>query len=87
MLEDPLMVAATAEVVAGDRPRFEIQSDIKMKERAREMLAKRYRSGLLSEDDILCCLFSLRSDGAFLIPSCFLACFIALTFFVKCLRQ
>ena len=31
MLEDPLMQTATAEIVVGDRPRFEVQRDIKAK--------------------------------------------------------
>lgn len=43
------MERATAEIVAGDRPRAEIQRDIKAKERAREALVRKYRSGNLSE--------------------------------------
>jgi hypothetical protein len=43
LLEEPLLAVATAEVVAGDRPRYEVQRDIKMKERARDTLAKKYR--------------------------------------------
>ena len=43
MLEEPLLSVATAEVVAGDRPRYEVQRDIKIKERARDALAKKYR--------------------------------------------
>ena len=33
MLEDPLMQTATAEILVGDRPRYEIQRDIKAKVR------------------------------------------------------
>jgi uncharacterized membrane protein YecN with MAPEG domain len=49
LLADPLMERATAEIVAGDRPRHEIQRDIKAKERARELLVRKYRSGTLPE--------------------------------------
>ena len=35
MLEDPLMHTATAEILVGDRPRFEIQRDIKAKVRCK----------------------------------------------------
>ena len=34
MLEDPLMQTATAEILVGDRPRYEIQRDIKAKVRS-----------------------------------------------------
>jgi hypothetical protein len=41
MLDEPLVQIATAEIVAGDRPRHEVQADIRRKERAREVLVKR----------------------------------------------
>lgn len=43
LLDDPLMQSATAEIIAGDRPRYEVQRDIKVKEKAREALARKYR--------------------------------------------
>jgi Protein of unknown function (DUF2009) len=43
LLDDPLMAAATAEVVAAGRPRHEVQREIKTKERAREAIARKYR--------------------------------------------
>lgn len=48
LLDDPLMDAATAEVVAGDRPRYEVQRAIRIKENARGTLAKKYskRNGI-----------------------------------------
>lgn len=49
LLADPLMEKATAEIVAGTRPRHDIQRDIKQKERAREMLVKKYKTGVLPE--------------------------------------
>ena len=38
MLEDPLMQTATAEILVGDRPRFDIQRDIKAKVRTALLL-------------------------------------------------
>ena len=49
LLADPLMEKATAEIVAGSRPRSDIQRDIKQKERARDMLVRRYKTSLLPE--------------------------------------
>jgi len=43
LLDDPLLELATAEIVAGDRPRAQVQRDIKVKERAQEALGKKYR--------------------------------------------
>ncbi|KAG2445151.1 hypothetical protein HYH02_008619 [Chlamydomonas schloesseri] len=68
MLEDAaLMHTATAEIVAGDRPRHEIQRDIKVKEKARETLSRRYRSSRLSEEDILTCIYSLSDNNSYLL--------------------
>lgn len=49
LLDDPLLELATAEIVARDRPRAQVQRDIKQKERAREALAKKYRC-------VVCCV-------------------------------
>ncbi|GFR42252.1 hypothetical protein Agub_g3147 [Astrephomene gubernaculifera] len=67
MLDDPLMQPATAEIVAGDRPRHEIQRDIKVKERAREALSRRYRSSRLSEEEILLCIYSISDNNSYLL--------------------
>eukprot|EP00884_Botryococcus_braunii_P004593 jgi/Botrbrau1/14134/Bobra.182_3s0075.1 len=66
LLDDPLVERATAEIIAGERPRLDIQRDIKMKEKAREQLAKKYRSSSLSEENILCCLYSISDNNSFL---------------------
>lgn len=54
MLDDPLLVTATQEIV-GNRPRQQIQKDIKQKERSIEKLAKKYgekvRQGIYSLSD------------------------------------
>ena len=49
LLADPLMEKATAEIVAGARLRHDIQRDIKQKERAREILVKKFKTGALPE--------------------------------------
>ena len=56
LLADPFMEKATAEIVAGSRPRFDIQRDIKQKERAREMLVRKYKSSSLPEVHTLAAL-------------------------------
>lgn len=49
LLADPMLERATGEIVAGDRPRADVQRDIKQKERAREALVRRHRSAQLPE--------------------------------------
>ncbi|KAK9816451.1 hypothetical protein WJX72_000489 [[Myrmecia] bisecta] len=67
LLADPLMEVATAEIVVGERPRHEIQRDIKKKERARETLARKYARGQVKEEDILLCLYSISDNNSFLL--------------------
>eukprot|EP00887_Chlorella_sp_A99_P003240 scaffold9.g3240.t1 len=59
MLDDPLMEVATAEIAAAGRSRAE--------ERAREALARRYRSRALGEDDLLRCLYSISDNNSYLL--------------------
>lgn len=67
LLDDPLMEVATAEIISGERSRFEVQRDIKAKEKAREVLSKRYKSAVLTEEDILWCLYSISDNNSFLL--------------------
>ncbi|CAL5219476.1 g1312 [Coccomyxa viridis] len=67
LLADPLMEKATAEIVSGSRPRYDIQRDIKQKERARDMLVKKYKTSSLPEEDILRCLYSLSDNNSYLL--------------------
>ncbi len=60
LLADPLMEKATAEIIAGDRPRPDVQRDIKQKERAREALVRKHRSAQLPE---------VRKTQRLLLPS------------------
>lgn len=66
MLDDPLMHVATAEIHSAGRSRAAIQKDIKTKERARDMLAHKYKTPELSEEDILRCLYSISDNNAYL---------------------
>lgn len=68
LLLDPLLPRATAEIASRDRPRAEVQRDIRAKERAREALAAKYsrpKSGL-SEEDVLRAVYSVADNEAFL---------------------
>ena len=68
LLVDPLLPRATAEIASRDRPRAEVQRDIRLKERAREALAARYskpRSGL-DHEEVLRAIYSVADNEAFL---------------------
>ncbi|KAK9821755.1 hypothetical protein WJX81_004208 [Elliptochloris bilobata] len=67
LLSDSLVERATGEIVAGERPRHEVQRDIRAKERARDILAKRYRSATLPEEAILRCLYSIADNNSYLL--------------------
>lgn len=69
LLDDPLCSLATAEIPSGpDRPRAEVQRDIRAKERARDTLARRYaRPPQLTQEDVLWCLYSVADNNAFLL--------------------
>lgn len=56
-----------AEIVAGERPRAQVQRDIKHKERAREALSKMYRNGQLSEEAILWSIYSISDNNSYLL--------------------
>jgi hypothetical protein len=63
LLDEPLLELATAEIIAADRPRAQVQRDIKHKERAREALSKKYRQVIGVSAHVLWCLLGdLASD-------------------------
>ncbi|KAI8840915.1 hypothetical protein BC829DRAFT_446831 [Chytridium lagenaria] len=66
LLEDNLVVMATKEIVSAGRSRYEIQKEIKMKERAIETLAKKYAKADLTPDEIRLCLYSIGDNHAYL---------------------
>ncbi|KZT50877.1 hypothetical protein CALCODRAFT_504207 [Calocera cornea HHB12733] len=70
LLKDDLISLATREIVAGTRPRYEIQREIKAKERAIEALSARYSgprsAGHITQETIKQCLYSIGDNHAFL---------------------
>ncbi|KAJ3416703.1 hypothetical protein HDV05_000533 [Chytridiales sp. JEL 0842] len=66
VLQDDLIVYATKEIIAEGRTRAEIQKDIKMKEKAIEMLARKYATHELKAEEIKQCLYSIGDNHAFL---------------------
>jgi hypothetical protein len=66
LLTDALIVPATKEIIAEDRSRYQIQQEIKAKERAIEQLARRYGSSAVPPDMIKQCLYSMGDNHAFL---------------------
>lgn len=66
LLRDDLVTVATKEIYSEGRPRRDVQKDIKGKERAIEILAKRYERKGLSQDSVRQCLYSIGDNHAFL---------------------
>eukprot|EP00963_Diacronema_lutheri_P005247 scaffold408_cov347-Pavlova_lutheri.AAC.21 len=66
LLEDPLVEVATAEVKPGGRPRSHVQKAIKVKEAAREKLAKAYGKGELTPEEVRYCLYSIGDNNSYL---------------------
>jgi hypothetical protein len=66
LLRDDLITVATKEVYAENRPRRDVQKDIKSKERAIETLATRYVKPGLSQEQVRQCLYSIGDNHAFL---------------------
>lgn len=59
-LKDPLIEAATREIAAPPgAPRYDVQREIKQKERAIEYIAGRYQNAKISADAIKLCLYSI----------------------------
>lgn len=82
LLDDPLMEVATKEIIADGKARSAVQAEIRQKERAVEVLAKRYRNGrTLGLDEIRRCLYSIGDNNAYLRcardPVRFLFCFLS----------
>ncbi len=65
LLADPLIHVATREIIPDGKSRYDIQKEIKQKERAIEHLAKRYGSKKLSDEIIRTCLYSIGDNNRF----------------------
>lgn len=67
LLQDSLMDTATMEIIPDGKSRRAVQKEITTKERAVNILAKRYKNGrILAEDDIRRCLYSIGDNNAYL---------------------
>ena len=66
LLDDPNLPIAIAEIKSSGRTRYEIQKDIKTKEKVRDSLAKKYQTKDINSDDLLRCMYSLGDNNAYL---------------------
>ena len=66
LLSDPNIETAIAEIASEGRSRQQIQRDIKVKEKARDALARKYRNAHASSEDLLRCMYSLGDNNTYL---------------------
>lgn len=67
LLNDPLLSTATEEILPNiNKNRYNIQNEIKRKEKAAEILCRKYTSHRLSEESIRSCLYSISDNNSFL---------------------
>lgn len=66
LLDDPKLPIAIAEIRTYGRSRQEIQTDIKMKEKVRDSLAKKYQTKDLNSEDLLRCMYSLGDNNSYI---------------------
>lgn len=66
LLEDPNLPIAIAEIKSVGRSRYEIQKDIKMKEKVRDQLARKYQTEELDSESLLRCMYSLGDNNTYL---------------------
>jgi hypothetical protein len=66
LLSDELIETATVEILSLGRPRTVIDTEIRKKERAVNVLKRKYQTSRLSQDDIHLCLYSICDNNSFL---------------------
>ncbi|KAI9090158.1 hypothetical protein DFS34DRAFT_637830 [Phlyctochytrium arcticum] len=66
ILQDELIGVATQEILSEGRSRYQVQQDIKNKERAIERLVRKYSSSGKPDEVIRQCLYSIGDNHAFL---------------------
>ncbi|KAG0345369.1 hypothetical protein BG004_003760 [Podila humilis] len=66
VLRNDLVADATKEIVSDGKTRQQIQQEIRKKERAIEMLSRKYANGNLTPDEIKVCLYSIGDNHSFL---------------------
>jgi hypothetical protein len=65
-LRDPNISTAIAEITTDGKSRHQVQKDIKLKERTRDALAKKYSNANCSSEDLLRCMYSLGDNNSYL---------------------
>lgn len=65
VLQDPLLMTATAEISAENKPRYQVQREIKTKEAAQETIARKYCNEHITADEIKTCIYSIADNNAF----------------------
>lgn len=71
LLDDPLVLEATVEIVPEGKMRSTIQREIKTKEQAIEKLARRYKNSQIDSESIRQCLYSIGDYHAYLRANCY----------------
>ncbi|PVU94113.1 hypothetical protein BB561_002799 [Smittium simulii] len=66
VLEDPYIAVATQEIIPEEKPRSQIQMQIKQKEKAIEYLSRNYCTSSCNQELIRQCLYSISDNHAFL---------------------
>ncbi|KAI8903869.1 hypothetical protein EDD86DRAFT_278519 [Gorgonomyces haynaldii] len=66
ILNDDLIEMATMEILSEGKPRHQIQAEIKRKERAIEVLSRKYQTPTVSDELLKQCLYSIGDNNAFL---------------------
>ncbi|KAF9316768.1 hypothetical protein BG003_001565 [Podila horticola] len=66
VLGNDLVADATKEIISDGKTRQQIQTEIRKKERAIEVLSRKYANGNLTPDEIKVCLYSIGDNHSFL---------------------
>ncbi|KAF9379235.1 hypothetical protein CPC16_010857 [Podila verticillata] len=66
VLRNDLVADATKEIISDGKTRQQIQVEIRKKERAIEVLSRKYANGNLTPDEIKVCLYSIGDNHSFL---------------------
>ncbi|KAF9573733.1 hypothetical protein EC968_008133 [Mortierella alpina] len=66
VLRNDLVAEATKEITSDGKSRLQIQQEIRKKERAIEVLSRKYANSVLTPDEIKVCLYSIGDNHSFL---------------------
>ena len=80
VLHHDLIMDATKEIIAGGKTRAQINQEIRKKERAIEVLSRRYTNANLTQEEIRQCLYSIGDNHAYLRANRYISQFTLFTF-------